>query len=75
SAQHEGIVHLDDLLLRRIRLGIQLPGGGISILDRIRQTVQTELGWDDEKWLQEAKRYINKWQQHYSPPVDRTVLE
>ncbi|MBE0409352.1 MAG: glycerol-3-phosphate dehydrogenase/oxidase [Anaerolineales bacterium] len=75
SAQHEGIVHLDDLLLRRIRLGIQLPGGGISILDRIRQTVQTELGWDDEKWLQEAKRYINKWQQHYSPPVAGTKLK
>jgi glycerol-3-phosphate dehydrogenase len=41
SAQHEGIVHLDDLLLRRVRLGILLPEGGVTLLDRIRDIVQT----------------------------------
>jgi glycerol-3-phosphate dehydrogenase len=70
SAQNEGIVHLDDLLLRRVRVGLQLPQGGISILDRLRPIVQTELGWVDERWVQESQRYMNKWNRSYRPPFE-----
>jgi glycerol-3-phosphate dehydrogenase len=63
----EGIVHLSDLLLRRVRLGLLLPGGGIDLLDRIRSTVQLELGWDDARWEQEAATYVQLWQMAYSP--------
>ena len=30
AARNEGVVHLDDLLARRVRLNINLPGGGME---------------------------------------------
>ena len=39
--------HLDDLLLRRVRLGLQLPEGGAALLPELRAICQEELGWDD----------------------------
>ena len=61
----EGVVHLDDLLLRRVRLGLLLPDGGIDLLERIRDIVQVELGWDDPRWNQEAAAYTTLWQSAY----------
>ena len=46
----EGVVHLDDLLLRRVRLGLLLPHGGLADMDAIRAIAQPELGWDDARW-------------------------
>jgi len=61
----EGVVHLGDLLLRRVRLGLLLPNGGIDLLERIRVIVQDELGWDDDRWNREAAAYVNLWQSVY----------
>lgn len=68
AARAEGVVHLDDLLLRRVRLGLLLPQGGIPLLERIRRIVQPELGWDDERWEQEAEQYSLRWKKAYSLP-------
>lgn len=65
--RNEGVVHLDDLLLRRVRLGLLLPNGGVSLLNRIRTIVQTELKWDDHKWSEEAHNYQQLWQKAHSP--------
>jgi glycerol-3-phosphate dehydrogenase len=67
AAREEGVVHLDDLLLRRLRLGLTLPEGGLAHLDRIRTIAQPELGWDDERWTQEIERYRELWRTGYSP--------
>jgi glycerol-3-phosphate dehydrogenase len=69
AARAEGVVHLDDLLLRRVRLGLTLPEGGIPGLERIRKIVQPELGWDDPTWEREANRYVNLWKQCYHLPA------
>src|SRR5262245_45352580 len=45
AARSEGVVHLDDLLLRRVRLGLQAPEGGSALLPRVRAICQMELGW------------------------------
>ena len=85
AARAEGVVHLDDLLLRRVRLGLLLPQGGRDLLPRIRAICQPELGWDDARWECEETAYLALWQQHYSLPdraavpdwrhmVDRAVL-
>lgn len=66
AARAEGVIHLDDLLLRRVRLGLLLPDGGIDLLPRIRTIVQTELGWDDARWEKEAGEYAELWQRAYS---------
>lgn len=65
AARAEGVVHLGDLLLRRVRLGLLLPRGGLDLLPRIRAIVQSELGWDDARWESEAASYANLWEKCY----------
>ncbi|MDO9546283.1 MAG: glycerol-3-phosphate dehydrogenase/oxidase [Pelolinea sp.] len=67
AAASEGVVHLDDLLLRRTRIGLLLPEGGKAVFPRIRQLAQTELGWSDNHWEIEEARYWDIWQSFYSP--------
>jgi len=66
--QHEMIVHLDDLLLRRTRIGLLLENGGESLLPQLRSLCQTALDWDDAQWQQEVNRYQTIIQQYYSLP-------
>lgn len=68
AARAEGVVHLDDLLLRRVRLGLLLPDGGESLLPRIRAVCQPELGWDDSQWEAEAAAYLHLRRTRYSLP-------
>ncbi len=65
AARAEGVIHLDDLLLRRVRLGLLLPNGGIDLLPHIRAIVQPELGWGDARWEKEASEYLQLWRRSY----------
>jgi glycerol-3-phosphate dehydrogenase len=65
AARAEGVVHLDDLLLRRVRLGLLTPGGGLDQIERIRGLVQLELGWDDVRWQAEVDSYAQLWRTSY----------
>lgn len=65
AARAEAVMHLDDLLLRRVRLGLLLPAGGLDQMARIRSLVQAELGWDDPRWEKEAAAYRQLWQACY----------
>lgn len=67
AAREEGVEHLDDLLLRRVRLGLLLPRGASDLLGRIRSIVQPELEWSDERWRHEEAAYLQTWQKYYSP--------
>lgn len=68
TARNEAVVHLEDLMLRRTRLGLLLRGGGIEILPRIRAICQSELRWDDARWESEQAAYLALWQRCYAPP-------
>ncbi|QLC74476.1 glycerol-3-phosphate dehydrogenase/oxidase [Pseudomonas sp. LPB0260] len=68
AAQGELVLHLDDLLLRRTRIGLLLPGGAGAQLPRIRQLCQARLGWDDARWGQEECDYLALWRACYSLP-------
>ncbi|WP_375738415.1 glycerol-3-phosphate dehydrogenase/oxidase [Pseudomonas boanensis] len=68
AAQGELVLHLDDLLLRRTRLGLLLPAGAQAELQRIRALCQPLLGWDDERWSSEVQQYQALWQRCYSLP-------
>lgn len=57
SAENEAVCHLDDLLLRRFRLGILLPDGGQGLLPEIKAVVKHRLGWDERRWKREVERY------------------
>ncbi len=66
AAKSEGILHLDDLLLRRVRIGVLLPNGAKAVMDRVREIVQVETGWDNKRWQAEEKRYWRIWKTYYS---------
>lgn len=66
AARREGVVHLNDLLLRRVRLGLLVPNGGLDQMPRIRALVQAELGWDDQRWEAEEAAYRKLWQTAYN---------
>lgn len=68
AARSEGVVHLDDLLLRRTRLGLLLPRGGQDILNRVGVICRAELGWDAARWTVETDRYAQLWAAAYSLP-------
>lgn len=73
AARSEWVVHLEDLLLRRVRVGLLLPEGGRSILPAIRRICQGELGWDDKRWDAEEGSYLELWRSRYSLPDRRSI--
>ncbi len=68
AAEFEAVVHLDDLLLRRTRLGILLPRGGLDHLARIRALCQAHLPWNNAQWQSEVERYRALIAAHYQLP-------
>lgn len=69
AARREMVVHLDDLLLRRTRLGLLLPQGGAAFLPAIGAICRQELGWDAARWEAEAGAYLAHWRACYSLPA------
>jgi glycerol-3-phosphate dehydrogenase len=68
AARCEAVLHLDDLLLRRTRLGLLLRDGGAAHLDRIRAICQPELGWTDVRWSDEVAVYRDHWINYHGLP-------
>lgn len=67
AARAEGVVHLTDLLLRRLRIGLLLPSGGVHLLPQVKGVVGAELGWDEGRWRQEVADYLAAWERCHSP--------
>ena len=74
AALAEGVVHLDDLLLRRVRLGLLCPEGGLGLLDRLEPLIRAGTGWDKRRWQQEVERYTGIWHNSYSAPGEGKPL-
>jgi glycerol-3-phosphate dehydrogenase len=68
AARAEGVTHLDDLLLRRVRIGLVLPEGGAALLPALRTLAQDEIGWSDERWGGEEAAYRARWRALHSVP-------
>lgn len=69
ALREEQVVHLDDLLLRRTRVGNLLPRGAEEILGEIGMRCRSVLGWDDARWNEERVRYLGIWRRHYALPA------
>ena len=65
AARMEQVEHLDDLLLRRVRLGLLAPAGGAAHLGTVRAICQPELDWDDARWQVEEACYLALWRASY----------
>jgi glycerol-3-phosphate dehydrogenase len=53
------VLRLEDLLLRRVRLGMWLPERTPSLLKRLRPIVCAELGWDWRHWRREEQAFLD----------------
>jgi glycerol-3-phosphate dehydrogenase len=73
AARCEQVVHLEDLLLRRTRLGILCKRGGAEHLPAIRGIAMAELGWDADRWQAEVTSYFSLIANHYSLPSRETI--
>ena len=67
SLRHEGVCHLEDLMLRRSRLGLILARGGEDYLESVLSLCRQELGWDETRCEREREMYMRLWRQCYSP--------
>ncbi len=73
AARSEGVCHLEDLLLRRTRLGLILPYGAASILPEVKQICQSEMHWTDAQWQKELADYQRNITQNYSLPSSTSI--
>lgn len=72
--ENEAVVHLDDLLLRRTRLGLLRRDGGAALAPRLRALTGEILGWDEARWEQEWQRYQALRERFYGvPPAERAA--
>jgi glycerol-3-phosphate dehydrogenase len=71
AARSEAVCHLEDLLLRRTRLGLILPGGGEAIMPVVKQICLAELHWSEDLWHHELVDYQSLISCCYSlPPIE-----
>lgn len=68
-AANESIQHLDDLLLRRTRVGLLLEQGGLEFEQEVKTICEQELGWDSARWQVELERYVNILDTYYRQPT------
>jgi len=57
ALRHEQVRHLDDLLLRRTRLGLLMRHGAQSLLPQLQRPACDALGWSSADWSAECERY------------------
>ncbi|NCT91689.1 glycerol-3-phosphate dehydrogenase/oxidase [Cellulomonas sp. APG4] len=57
AATHEGVLHLEDVMLHRTRLTYEQADRGLSAVDEIVDLIAPVLGWDAERRSQEVTWY------------------
>ena len=57
AVSHEGVLHLEDILLHRTRLNYEILDRGLAALEEISQIAAAGLGWDEETRLAEVAAY------------------
>ncbi len=68
ALQRESVVHLDDLMLRRTRLGLLLADGGEEVLGDVGTMVREVCGWSNSRWNREIDRYREIIRTYYTVP-------
>jgi glycerol-3-phosphate dehydrogenase len=73
-AENESIRHLQDLLLRRVRIGLLTPEGGKKYLKRIQKICRDVLPWDRRRWKEEIRQYLELWNHAHNLPLRRAEV-
>ena len=57
AASHEGALHLDDILARRLRVSIDTWDRGVDVANEVAEIVAPVLGWDEAAISREVEHY------------------
>ena len=68
ACEQEMVCFLDDLLLRRTRIGLLLPQGGAQFKHQIKNICMLHLAWDEKEWEAQWQRYQSIYAAHYAVP-------
>jgi glycerol-3-phosphate dehydrogenase len=60
AVSHEGVLHLEDILLHRTRLNYEVADRGLSALEEISTIAAAGLGWDEKTRLAEVAAYTSR---------------
>jgi len=71
AIKHESVQHLDDLMLRRTRLGNVMPNLDSQSWSKIKHLMMHHLGWSESVWHDELERYLKLWNENYSLPCKK----
>lgn len=71
AMKYEQVYHLDDLLLRRTRIGNLLPNGAMENMSHIKTLCLSHLDWSEQQWERELARYQKIWLASYSLPQEQ----
>ena len=68
AARSEAVAHVEDLFLRRLRLGLLLEDGGRKLLPQAKEFLCGALQWDEARWTMEIERYLRVWRRGCGTP-------
>ena len=74
-ARREQVRHLDDLLLRRVRIGLLTREGGKEYLNQIQKLCEPSLPWDRKRWEEEIAMYLDMVKRAYSLPFREVEIQ
>jgi glycerol-3-phosphate dehydrogenase len=60
AATHEGVLHLEDVMLHRTRLNYEMRDRGLAALPEIAALVGEILGWDEQRIAAEIESYTER---------------
>lgn len=58
ACRYEGALHLEDILIQRVRLNSTTPDRGASAVDEVAEIAGPLLGWDAERTASEKANYL-----------------
>lgn len=58
AVTHEGARTLRDVMERRLRISLALPGGGVEIADAVAELIAGPLGWDEDQRRDQVAGYL-----------------
>ncbi|MEM9467127.1 MAG: glycerol-3-phosphate dehydrogenase C-terminal domain-containing protein, partial [Actinomycetota bacterium] len=76
AVRHEGALHLEDVLARRMRISIETVDRGVDVAERVAALIAPDLGWTDETRADQIQAWIDRVDAELSANValdDRTA--
>lgn len=67
AVRHESALHLTDLLTRRMRFAVWVPGQGLPVAETASRLMAEELGWDEAVRGSELAQFEREVKQFYRP--------